>query len=103
MMMVVGLAKNPQYLAAFKNGQYFDHISIYCSYLDHARKQFKAGKDKAAVLAELIELHLPKNLAESMAKVAAGRAKKKETEAGQERGSKMSEPIVCCSLTCSSP
>ena len=33
MMMVVGLVKNPQYLAAFKNGQYFDHVSIYCSYL----------------------------------------------------------------------
>jgi hypothetical protein len=74
MMMVVGLAKNPQHLAVFQNGQYFDHISIYCNYLDAARKQFKAGKDKAAVLAELIELHVPKNIAESMAKVAAGRA-----------------------------
>src|ERR1700686_1688027 len=47
MMMVVGFVKNPQYLAPFKDGQYFDHISIFCSYLDHARKQFKAGKDKA--------------------------------------------------------
>ena len=88
MMMVVGLAKNPQHLAAFKNGQYFDHISMYCSYLDHARKQFKAGKDKAAVLAELIELHLPKNLAEAMAKVAADRAKKKESKAGHSAGAK---------------
>lgn len=77
MMMVVGLVKNPQYLAAFKNGQYFDHVSIYCSYLDHARKQFKAGKDRVAVLAELKELHLPQNLAASMAKVAAGRLMKK--------------------------
>jgi len=54
----------------FQNGQYFDHISIYCSYLDAARKQFKAGKDKAAVLVDLIELHVPKNIAESMAKVS---------------------------------
>lgn len=76
MMTVMGLGKNPQYIAAFKNGEYFDHISIYCSYLDHARQQFKAGKDSAAVLAELIELHRPQNLADSMAKVAAGRAKK---------------------------
>jgi hypothetical protein len=77
MLMVVGLVKNPQYLAAFKNGQYLDHVSIYCSYLDHARKQFKAGKDRVAVLAELKELHLPQNLAASMAKVAAGRLMKK--------------------------
>jgi hypothetical protein len=77
MMMVVGLVKNPQYLAAFKNGQYFDHVSIYCSYLDHARKRFEAGKDRVAVLAELKELHLPQNLAASMAKVAAGRLMKK--------------------------
>lgn len=91
MMMVVGFVKNPQYLAAFKNGQYFDHISIYCSYLDHARKQFKAGTDKAAVLAELKELHLPQNLAASMAKVAAGRAKKKEKETPQKNGQIVSQ------------
>ena len=77
MLMVVGFVKNPQYLAAFKNGKYFDHVSIYCSHLDHARKQFKAGKDRVAVLAELKELHLPQNLAASMAKVAAGRLMKK--------------------------
>jgi hypothetical protein len=80
MMMVIGLVRNPQHLAAYTNGQYFDHISVYCSYLDHARKSFAAGKDKAAVLAEMIELHLPKNLSESMAKVAAGRLKKKEKD-----------------------
>ena len=86
MMMVVGLVKNPQYLAAFTNGRYFDHISIYCSYLDHARKQFKAGKDKATVLAELTELHLPQNLTAAMQKVAAGRAKKTEKEAPETHG-----------------
>ncbi len=80
MMTVIGLGKNPQFLAAFKNGQYFDHISIYCSYLDHARKQFKAGEDKATVLAELTELHFPQNLTAAMQKVAAGRAKKTAQE-----------------------
>jgi len=80
MMMVIGLVKNPQYLEAYTDGRYSDHISVYCSYLDHARKQFAAGRDKAAVLAEMIELHLPQNLAASMAKAAAGRLKKKEKE-----------------------
>lgn|GEM_PF-4866199 len=75
--MVIGFHKNPEYFKAYTNGEYFDHISIYCSYLDHVGKQFTAGKDKATVMAELIELHLPQNLAASMAKVAAIRAKKK--------------------------
>jgi hypothetical protein len=70
MLMVIGLVKNPQHRAALTDGRYFDHVSVYCSYLDHARKQFVAGKDKTAVLAELTELHLPHNLIGSMAKVA---------------------------------
>lgn len=78
MMMVIGFSKNPQYLAAFTSGQYFDHVSVYCNYLDYVRKQFEVGKDKAAVLAELKELHLPNNLAQSMAIVAANRAKNNE-------------------------
>jgi hypothetical protein len=78
MMMVIGLVKNPRYRAAFTDGRYFDHVSVYCGYLDHARKQFAGGKDKASVLAELIELHLPKNLTASMAKVAAGRLEKQK-------------------------
>jgi hypothetical protein len=77
MLMVIGFNKNPEYFKAYTNGEYFDHISVYCSYLDHVGKQFTAGKDKATVMAELIELHLPQNLAASMAKVAAIRAKKK--------------------------
>jgi hypothetical protein len=77
MLMVIGLVKNPRRLAAFTDGKYFDHISVYCSYLDHARKLFAAGKDKAAVLAEIVELHRPQNLAASMATAAAGRLKKK--------------------------
>jgi hypothetical protein len=80
MLMVIGFAKNPEYFKAYTNGEYFDHISIYCSYLDHVGKQFAAGKDKVTVLAELTELHLPKNLAESMAKAAAIRAKKSEAK-----------------------
>jgi hypothetical protein len=70
MLMVIGLVKNPQYRAAITDGRYFDHVSVYCSYLDHARKQFTAGKDKTSVLAELIELHLPNNQTASMRKGA---------------------------------
>lgn len=76
MMTVVGLVKNPRHLAAYTDGRYFDHISVCCSYLDHAQKQFAAGKDKATVLAELIELHLPQKLTESMANLAADRLNK---------------------------
>lgn len=76
MLMVMGLVKNPQYSAAYTDGRYFDHISVYCCYLEHARKQFDSGKDKAAVLAELAELHLPQNLIASMEKVAAKRLEK---------------------------
>jgi hypothetical protein len=81
LLMVRGLVKNPQYRAAFTDGRYFDHVSVYCSYLDHARKQFAAGKDKATVLAELTELHLPNNLAASMTKLAAQRLKKQNAAA----------------------
>ena len=81
MLMVIGLVKNPLHRAAFTDGRYFDHVSVYCSYLDHARKQFVAGKDKTTVLAELIELHLPNNLTASMAKVAAQRLKKQDAAA----------------------
>ena len=91
MMTVIGLVRNPQHLAPYTDGRYFDHISVYCSYLDHARKQFAAGKDKATVLAELIEFHLPKNLAASMAKGAAGRLKKKEKEAADQHGQTSSQ------------
>lgn len=80
MLMVMGFAKNPKYFEAYSNGQYFDHISVYCSYLDHIGKMFAAGKDKAAVLAELKQLHLPKSLALSMQQAAAGRQKKAAQE-----------------------
>jgi hypothetical protein len=78
MLMVVGLVKNPQHLAAFTDGKYFDHISVYCSYLDHIRKLFAAGKDKAAVLTEVVELHLPQNLAASMTTAASVRRRKRQ-------------------------
>jgi hypothetical protein len=80
MLMVMGFAKNPEFFKAYTNGEYFDHISVYCSYLDHIGKQFAAGKDKVAVLAELKELHMPKNLAASMQQAAAGRQKKKAAQ-----------------------
>jgi hypothetical protein len=85
MLMVVGLVKNPRHLAAFTDGKYFDHISVYCSYLDHARKLFAAGNDKAAVLAETVELRRPQNLAASMATAASVRLRKK-AQAAQKRG-----------------
>jgi len=85
MLMVVGLVKNPQYLAAFTDGKYFDHISVYCSYLDHARKLFAAGKNKDTVLTEMVELHRPQTLASSMATAASVRLKKKE-QAAQKHG-----------------
>lgn len=84
MLMVIGLVKNPQYRAAFTDGRYFDHVSVYCSYLDHARKQFAAGKDKSSVLAELTDLHLPQNLMGSMAKVAAQRLNKQNAAAAPD-------------------
>jgi hypothetical protein len=84
MLMVIGLVKNPQYRAAFTEGRYLDHVSVYCSYLDHARKRFVAGKDKATVLAELTELHQPKNLTASMAKVAAQRLNKQNAAAAPD-------------------
>ena len=71
-----------QYLKPYTDGGYFDHISVYCHYLNNIQKLFKAGKIKAEVLTELIDWHLPKNLRASQVAAAAGRAKKKEnTEA----------------------
>jgi hypothetical protein len=84
MLMVIGSHKNPGYFKAYTNGEYFDHISVYCSYLDYVGKQVAAGKDKMTVLAELTELHLSNNLAASMAKAAACRVKKRTTEQGEK-------------------
>jgi hypothetical protein len=78
MLMVIGFAKNPEYFKAYANGEYFDHISVYCSYLNHIGNLFAAGKDKAAALTELKQLHLPKNLALSMQQAAAGRQRKRQ-------------------------
>lgn len=85
MLMVIGFHKNPEYFKAYTNGEYFDHISVYCSYLDYVGKQFAAGKDKMTVLAELTDLHLPSNLAASMAQAAAGRVKKKSAAEHREK------------------
>ena len=66
---------NDPVVAALLNN-FSDLARVDCSYLDHARKRFAAGKDKVTVLAELIELHLPRKLAASMAKLAAVRFNK---------------------------
>jgi hypothetical protein len=76
MMQVIVLGPDAEYLKPFKNGEYFDHISVYCSYLDNIQKLFKAGKTKTEVLTQLIDWHLPKNLQAAQAAVAAGRAAK---------------------------
>jgi hypothetical protein len=65
-----------QYLEPYKDGGYFDHISVYCHYLNNIQKLFKAGKTKAEVLTELIDWHLPKNLHAAQAAAATDRAKK---------------------------
>lgn len=83
MMQVIALGPNDPYLKPYKSGEYFDHISVYCSYLNHIQKLFKAGQNKGEVLAELIQLHLPKTLHAALATAAAGRAKKKEKEAAE--------------------
>jgi hypothetical protein len=80
MMQVIVLGPNAAYLKPYKQGGYFDHISVYCHYLNDIHKLFKAGKTKVAVLTELIDWHLPKNLNAAQAAAAAGRAKKKEKE-----------------------
>ncbi len=41
-------------------GNTFDHISVYCGYLDHPGKQFAAGKNKASVLIELKDYTFPR-------------------------------------------
>jgi hypothetical protein len=81
MMQVIVLGPNAEYLKAYKNGEYFDHISVYCHYLNNIQKLFKAGKTKAEVLTALIDWHLPKNLQAARAAAAAGRAQKKAKEA----------------------
>jgi hypothetical protein len=86
MMQVIVLGPNAQYLEAYKNGEYFDHISVYCHYLNNIQKLFKAGKTKAEVLTELIDWHLPKNLHAAQAAAAAGRARKKSDAEQKEEG-----------------
>lgn len=81
MLMVIGVAKNPEYFRAYTDGEYFDHISIYCSYLNHAGTQFAAGKDKATVMAELKNLHQPENLMASMRQVATIRIRRNNLSA----------------------
>jgi hypothetical protein len=71
MMMVIGLAHNPEYLEPYTSGRYFGHISVYCSYLNHLQKLFEAGRDKATCLEALINMHRPKTFWEAQAKAQA--------------------------------
>jgi hypothetical protein len=85
MMQVIILGPNAAYLKPYKEGGDFDHISVYCHYLNNVHKLFKTGKTKVEVLTELIDWHLPKNLNAAQAAAAAGRAEKKEKEASEKK------------------
>jgi hypothetical protein len=74
-MMVIGVAQHPEYLEPYTSGRYFNHISVYCTYVGYLQKMFEGGKDKAAALSGLINMHRPKSFWEAQAK-AAKRASK---------------------------
>jgi hypothetical protein len=78
MMMVIGLAKHPEYLEPYTSGRYFNHISVYLSYLNYLKQMFEGGKDKAAALSGLINMHRPKSFWEAQAKAAKENAEKQE-------------------------
>lgn len=53
----IGFARNPQNLPS--PDKYCEHLAMYCRYLDYMHGMFKAGRQKADVLAGLINLHRP--------------------------------------------
>lgn len=91
MLTVVGLARNPQYMEPYTSGRYFAHLSVYCTYLDHARKLFEAGRDKTTVQTALINMHRPKSYWEAQAKAEA-RANQPTTGAEQNDPTKKHTP-----------
>jgi hypothetical protein len=80
MMVVIGLAKHPEYLEPYTSGRYFNHISVYCTYLAYLQKMFEGGKDKAAALSGLINMHRPKSFWEAQAKAAKEKAAEEEAK-----------------------
>jgi len=70
MMMVIGFAQYPEYIEPYTSGRYFSHISVYCCYLNYLKEMFEGGKDKAAALSGLINMHRPKSFWEARAKAA---------------------------------
>jgi hypothetical protein len=85
MMMVIGLAQHPEYLEPYTSGRYFNHISVYLTYLAYLQKMFEGGKDKAAALSGLIDMHRPKSFWEAQAKAAKEKAEEaKNQDAGAQ-------------------
>jgi hypothetical protein len=57
MQMVVNLAQNPEYLSFLPS--YLKHIENYCARINYMRQMFEGGKDKATVMAAMINIHQP--------------------------------------------
>lgn len=91
MMMVIGLAQHPEYLEAYTSGRYFNHISVYLSYLNYLKQMFEGGKDKAAALSGLINMHRPKSFWEAQAKAAKEKAEEDARKAKETHGSEDSK------------
>lgn len=53
----IGFARNPGHLPSPE--KYCDHLAKYCAYLDYMHGMFKAGRQKADVLAGLQNMHRP--------------------------------------------
>ncbi len=87
MMMVIGLAQHPEYLEPYTSGRYFNHISVYLSYLNYLKQMFEGGKDKAAALSGLINMHRPKSFWEAQAKAAKEKAEDEARKAEETQGS----------------
>jgi hypothetical protein len=91
MMMVIGLAQHPEYLEPYTSGRYFNHISVYLSYLNYLKQMFEGGKDKAAALSGLINMHRPKSFWEAQAKAAKEKAEAEERKTKEADGSEGSK------------
>ena len=64
-MTCIGLVRNPELLPADFPGNYFKHLTTYCTYLGQMHELFKAGRTKDVVLAAAINLHRPASYCEA--------------------------------------
>lgn len=93
MMMVIGLARHPEYLEPYTSGRYFTHVSVYLNYLNYLKQMFEGGQGKDSALAGLINMHRPKSSWEANAKEGKDNAKKQEAtqEAESRQGTDETE------------